>query len=116
MKNGRSLLFVAGMVLAAPLSAFATDDKPGDCKPNEVWAEFLDHKRCYAHGDKAPDPYTRDDTALNDWASRGLPPPGDNSQWVEISQTYVLINRENSVIKEIRRKDTVRSSSRYPKP
>lgn len=54
MKNIRPLVLVAILMLAGPLTAFATDDKPGECKPNEVWAEFLDHTRCYAHSDKVP--------------------------------------------------------------
>lgn len=95
-------VLLATALSMAPLAANATDEKKSDCKPDAVWTDFLGHGRCYTHGDKAPDPYTRDDTALKDWKQRGLPAPDDNAQWVEISGKYVMINRENSVIKEIR--------------
>lgn len=104
MRTMKPALLLASLFCMTPLLALATDDKPADCKPDQVWAEFLNHERCYAHGDKAPDPYTRSELGLKDWQARGLPAPDENSQWVEITKTYVLINRENSVIKEIRNK------------
>jgi Ni/Co efflux regulator RcnB len=101
MRDKTSAVMLAGFLCLAPLLAHATDEKKSDCKPDAVWTDFLGHGRCYTHGDKAPDPYTRDDTAIRDWKSKGLPAPDENAQWVEISGKYVMINRENSVIKEI---------------
>lgn len=102
MRNKTSAAALAALLCLTPLLAQATDEKKSDCKPDAVWTDFLGHGRCYTHGDKAPDPYTRDDTAIRDWKARGLPAPEDNAQWVEISGKYVMINRENAVIKEIR--------------
>lgn len=104
MRDKRYAVVLAGLLCLSPLMANATDEKPGDCKPDAVWTDFLGHGRCYTNGDKAPDMYTRDDTAIRNWKEKGLTAPDDNAQWVEIKGKYVMVNRENSVIKEIRDK------------
>jgi len=104
MRNTRSAVALASLLCLGPLAAHATDEKPADCKPDAVWTDFLGHGKCYIEGDKAPDMYTREETALKDWKSKGLRAPEENAQWVDIKGTYVMVNRENSVIKEIHKK------------
>jgi len=105
MRSLISASIMAGLLCAIPYAAQADDDKPGDCKPGQILAESMDLSSCYGHGDKAPDQYTRDDVAIMDWKSKGLPKPEEHEQWVQISGHYVLVNRVNAVIKEIRTKD-----------
>lgn len=104
MRDTKSAVVLAGLLCLAPLLAHATDEKKSDCKPDAVWTDFLGHGRCYTHGDKAPDSYTRDELAIRDWKNKGLPPPDKDAQWVEFGGRYVMVNRENSVIKQIRDK------------
>jgi hypothetical protein len=92
---------VASSLVAFPYAAHALDEQPSECTAEQVWIEFLNHKRCYSVGDKAPDPYTRDELAIRDWQKRKLPAPHDNAQWVQASDHYLMINRENCVIIEI---------------
>lgn len=94
-------LVVAGLS-AFPFTVYALDEKPSECSAQQVWIEFLDHKRCYSVGDKAPDPYTREEWKFQDWQKRQLPLPKENAQWVEASDHFLMINRDNSVIMEIR--------------
>jgi Ni/Co efflux regulator RcnB len=101
MRNTTSAVLLAGFLCMTPLLANATDEVKSDCKADQVWTDFLGHGKCYSDGDKAPDMYTRDETAVKDWKSKGLRAPEDNAQWVNINGTYVMVNRENSVIKEI---------------
>ena len=105
MRSLISASIMAGLLCAIPYAAQADDDKPGDCKPGQILAESMDLSSCYGHGDKAPDQYTRDDVAIMDWKSKGLPKPEEHEQWVQISGHYVLVNRVNAVIKGIRTKD-----------
>lgn len=53
-------------------------------------------------GDKAPDKYSRSDTEVKDWQKRGLKQPEANTQWVQFGGKYVLVNRTNSTIVEIK--------------
>ena len=106
--NMRSLIsasLLAGFLSALPYAAQAGDDKPADCKPGQILAESMDLSSCYGNGDKAPDQYTREKVAIKDWKAKGLPQPGEHEQWVQISGHYVLVNRVNAVIKEIRTKN-----------
>ena len=104
----RSLIsesLLAGFLCALPYAVQADDDKPADCKPGQILAESMDLSSCYGNGDKAPDQYTREEVAIKDWKAKGLPQPDEHEQWVQISGHYVLVNRVNAVIKEIRTKN-----------
>ncbi|OKA19426.1 hypothetical protein BOH74_17545 [Pseudomonas versuta] len=105
MRSIISASILASLLCAVPFAAQADDDKASDCKPGQILAESMDLSSCYGKGDKAPDQYTRDTAAIKNWKAKGLPQPTDTEQWVEISGHYVLVNRVNSVIKEIRSKD-----------
>ncbi len=105
MRRMISASIMAGLLCAVPYAAQADDDKASDCKPGQILAESMDLSSCYGHGDKAPDQYIRDDVAIKNWKSKGLPQPDEHEQWVLISGHYVLVNRVNAVIKEIRTKD-----------
>ena len=105
MRSLISASIVAGFLCVAPYAAQADDAKPADCNPGQILAESMDLSSCYGHGDKAPDQYTRVDVAISDWKAKGLPQPDEHEQWVQISGHYVLVNRVNAVIKEIRTRD-----------
>ncbi|MEC4167922.1 MULTISPECIES: RcnB family protein [unclassified Pseudomonas] len=105
MRSLISASLLAGFLSALPYAAQAGDDKPADCKPGQILAESMDLSSCYGNGDKAPDQYTREEVAIKDWKAKGLPQPGEHEQWVQISGHYVLVNRVNAVIKEIRTKN-----------
>lgn len=105
MRSLISASLLAGFLCALPYAVQADDDKPADCKPGQILAESMDLSSCYGNGDKAPDQFIRDAEAIKDWHARGLPKPDEHEQWVQISGHYVLVNRVNAVIKEIRTKD-----------
>lgn len=105
MRSLISASLLAGFLSALPYAAQAGDDKPADCKPGQILAESMDLSSCYGNGDKAPDQYTREEVAIKYWKAKGLPQPGEHEQWVQISGHYVLVNRVNAVIKEIRTKN-----------
>lgn len=52
-------------------------------------------------GDKAPDQYKRDEIAIKDWKAKGLKEPQKESHWVEMADSYVLVQTTNGVILEI---------------
>jgi Ni/Co efflux regulator RcnB len=52
-------------------------------------------------GDKVPDEYMRKELALGDWKKRHLAAPGENEQWVEIKDKYVLVNVPNGTVKQM---------------
>ena len=106
MRSLISASIMAGFLCVIPFAAQADDDKPGDCKPGQILAESMDLSSCYGNGDKAPDQYTREEVAIKDWKAKGLPQPDEHEQWVQISGHYVLVNRVNAVIKEIRTHNT----------
>ncbi|MBD1550597.1 RcnB family protein [Pseudomonas typographi] len=95
---------LAGAIATAPLFAQADDIKPSDCKSDQVWIKFLDNAKCYGKGDKVPDSNSRGEVALRDWKAKQLPPPEDNAQWVASGDHYLMINRENATLIEIRDK------------
>ena len=102
MRNIISVSLIAGFLCAMPYAAQAADDKASDCKPDSILAKSVDHHTCYTSGDKAPDQYTREESAIKNWKAKSLPQPSENSQWVQFSGHYVLVNRTNSVIEQIR--------------
>lgn len=85
--------FVALFSLSIP--AFAATDP----------SVTLDRPGVGAHeikqGDKAPDEYKRKELALGDWKKRHLQAPGENEQWVEIKDKYVLVNIPNGTAKQM---------------
>ncbi|WP_421547159.1 RcnB family protein [Pseudomonas sp. QD4] len=42
-------------------------------------------------GDRAPDLYQREVSAIHDWKKKGLKAPQEQSQWVQIKDQYVLV-------------------------
>ncbi|NMY76077.1 RcnB family protein [Pseudomonas sp. WS 5071] len=102
MRNIISASLIAGFLCAMPYAAQAADDNASDCKHNAILAKSMDHHTCYTSGDKAPDQYTREESAIKNWKAKSLPQPSENSQWVQFSDHYVLVNRTNSVIEQIR--------------
>ena len=55
-------------------------------------------------GDKVPDEYKRETLALKDWKERKLSAPGENEQWVEINDKYILVNIPNGTISKMQAK------------
>ena len=102
MRNIICASLIAGVLCAMPYAAQAADDKASDCKHNAILAKSMDHHTCYTSGDKAPDQYTREESAIKNWKAKGLPQPSADSQWVQFSGHYVLVNRTNAVIEQIR--------------
>ncbi|MBW0236057.1 MULTISPECIES: RcnB family protein [Pseudomonas] len=102
MRNLLSASIIAGLLCAVPLASQAADEVASDCKPGQILADSMDLSSCYGNGDKAPDQFIREEMAIKNWKSKGLPQPDEHTQWVEMSGHYVLVNRANSVIKEIR--------------
>lgn len=49
-------------------------------------------------GDKAPDKYMRNEMEFKDWKKAGLSQPEEQSQWVEMNDKYVLVNKNNGVM------------------
>jgi nickel/cobalt homeostasis protein len=105
MRNTLCASLIAGFLCAAPFVVQAADDTASDCKKGSILATSMDHHTCYTSGDKAPDQYTREENALKNWEAKGLPKPDVGAQWVEFSRHYVLVNRANAVIKQIRALD-----------
>jgi len=88
-------------LFALPIAAHAAEepavnlDRPG--------AGMVEIKE----GDKVPDEYKRETLALKDWQKRHLTAPGENEQWVEIQDKYVLVNIPNGTAKEMIEKSAV---------
>jgi Ni/Co efflux regulator RcnB len=55
-------------------------------------------------GDNVPDQYQRDSLAIKDWKARHLSAPGEHQQWVEIKDTYALVDIPTGTIKKMVRK------------
>lgn len=62
----------------------------------------------FKEGDNVPDQYQRDSLALKDWQQRHLSAPGKNQQWVEIKDTYALVDIPTGTIKQMVEKSKVR--------
>ncbi|MGI4837960.1 MAG: RcnB family protein [Janthinobacterium lividum] len=88
-------LFSLGIPAFAATDTSVTLDRPG-VGSHEI-----------KEGDKAPDEYKRKELALGDWKKRHLAAPGENEQWVEIKDKYVLVNIPNGTIKQMIDKSAV---------
>ena len=99
MKN-RSLLgalLFSGALVGLPVIAQATDVKSTqesiiapDSPNNELKV-----------GDKASDQYKLKEKAVTNWKAKGLAEPKENTQWVEMSGRYVLVNIPNGTVMAI---------------
>lgn len=87
----KPLLYALAFTAALPLVATATE-------PNKQSVTAPHSQRELKVGDKAPDPYKRDDLAIHDWQARGLPAPEKESHWVRLADHYVLVQTTNGVI------------------
>lgn len=55
-------------------------------------------------GDKVPDEFKRKELALTDWKQRKLSAPGEDEQWVEINDKYVLVSIPNGTVSKMQAK------------
>jgi Ni/Co efflux regulator RcnB len=88
-------------VCALSISAFA-DEEPS-VKLDRPGAGMQEIKK----GSKLPDGYKREALALKDWDKRHLTAPGENEQWVEIQDKYVLVNIPSGLAKTLVDKSAV---------
>ena len=86
---------------AASVPAFADDTSVTLDRPGVGQHEIK-------KGDKVPDEYKRKELALGDWQKRHLSAPGENEQWVEIQDKYVLVNIPNGTAKDMVMKSKVK--------
>lgn len=52
-------------------------------------------------GDTAPDLYKQERVGIKDWQKKGLTAPKENTQWVQISDKYALVEIDNGKILDI---------------
>ena len=64
-----------------------------------VQAESTNRK--YKVGETAPDLYKQERVGIKDWQKRGLKAPQEDTQWVQISNKYVLVNMDSGKILDI---------------
>ncbi|MFS0826904.1 RcnB family protein [Pseudomonas sp. MLB6B] len=86
-----ALLF-SGTLVGVPMVVQAAESTQESVKSNETRNRELEV------GDKAPDQYKRDEAAVKDWQSKGLPAPEKESHWVKMAGRYVLVQTTNGVI------------------
>ncbi|WP_296261065.1 MULTISPECIES: RcnB family protein [unclassified Pseudomonas] len=65
-----------------------------------VQSETTSHKE-YKVGEIAPDLYKQERVGIKDWQKKGLKAPQENSQWVQISNKYALIETDSGKILDI---------------
>ena len=80
---------VACLSLVACLGAMAPLAQAQDAPDKSVSSTF--NGRELVVGDRAPDVYQREVSAIKDWKKKGLKAPEEQSQWVQIKDQYVLV-------------------------
>lgn len=80
---------------SASLSAQAADSASG----KTVQAEHTNEH--YKVGDTAHDLYKQERVGIKDWQQKGLKEPQEDTQWVQISNKYVLVNTDSGKILDI---------------
>ncbi|PVZ19993.1 MULTISPECIES: RcnB family protein [unclassified Pseudomonas] len=53
-------------------------------------------------GDQAPDKFLKPEMAVRDWQQRSLPNPGFGTQWVQIDDQVVRVDRTSGTVVEVR--------------
>ena len=80
---------IACLSLTACLSAMVPLAQAQEATDKSVSSTF--NGRELVVGDRAPDLYQREVSALHDWKKKGLKAPQEQSQWVQIKDQYVLV-------------------------
>lgn len=80
---------IACLSLTASLSAMVPLAQAQEAADKSVSSTF--NGRELVVGDRAPDLYQREVSALHDWKKKGLKAPQEQSQWVQIKDQYVLV-------------------------
>lgn len=96
--NLKTLMACAAVMtclMGASLSAQAAEPASG----KTVQAENTNEH--YKVGDTAHDLYKQERVGIKDWQKKGLKAPQENTQWVQISNKYVLVNTDSGKILDI---------------
>lgn len=91
-------LFAALALVAATVSLPLYAATPTSSH-KQVQAENTNAK--FKLGDQAPEVYRQDRQAVTNWQSKGLKEPVKEAQWVQISDKYVLLQKEDGKILDI---------------
>jgi hypothetical protein len=69
--------------------------------PEQKVNESQDNTRELEVGSRAPQKFQRPEAGLQDWKTRGLEEPANESQWVQINDKYVMVQITNGQISKI---------------
>lgn len=96
--NLKTLMTCAAMLTCLSGTSFLAQAQTPSTK--SVQAENANEQ--YKVGDTAHDLYKEERVGIKDWQQKGLKAPQKDSQWVQISDKYVLVQMDSGKIIDIK--------------